>query len=93
MADLLAPELAAGLITDDELSAMVGSPRTRRKYVRSIKHADGKQAGKAARHVLDAELDLADALTGAQGETNDEVEFAKSELVRVRAIYDVALSG
>ena len=83
MSELLAPEVASGLITDDELTAMVGSPRDRRHYVHGVKKEYGKEAGRAARHVLDAELDLAEALGQSDGAASDDVDHARTELQRM----------
>ena len=89
MRGLLAPEVTAGLVTDDEITAMVGSPRDRRRYVRAVAAESGKSAGKAARHVLDAELDLADALASSRGDSKaDDVQNARAELVRLRGQLD-----
>jgi RsiW-degrading membrane proteinase PrsW (M82 family) len=94
MRDLLAPEVDAGLVTDDEITAMVGSPRDRRHYVRGVAAESGKAAGKAARHVLDAELDLADALAASKGDADaPEVADARSELVRLRGVLDEELGA
>jgi RsiW-degrading membrane proteinase PrsW (M82 family) len=84
MGDLLAPDVDSGLITDDELTAMVGSRHDRHIYVKSLRHSHGKQAGKSARHVLDAELDLAEALGDGRGQDTEEVAHARSELTRLR---------
>ena len=86
MAELLAPEVEAGLVSDEQLSVMVGSVRDRRRYVSSVKDSAGNQAGKAARYVLDAQLDLADALGHSRGTNSEDVEQARSELVRLQGL-------
>lgn len=94
MRDLLAPEVDAGLVTDDEITAMVCSPRDRHRYVRAIAAESGKAAGKAARHVLTAELDLADALASNRGDdTADEVLDARTELARLRTQLDESVTA
>jgi VIT1/CCC1 family predicted Fe2+/Mn2+ transporter len=93
MSELLAPEVASGLITDDELTAMVGSPRDRRHYVHAAKKEHGKAAGKATRHVLDAELDLAEALGQSDGTESDDVDHARVELQRLRLDLDATLAA
>lgn len=93
MANLLAPEVAEGLITDEELTAMVGSPRDRRHLVKAVSEEHGKDAGKAARHVLDAELDLAEALGDSEGGASDEVDHARSEVQRLRGDLDTLTSA
>jgi len=93
ISDLLSPEVDAGLVTDEELTAMTGSPKDRRAYVKSARHEHGKEAGKATRHVLDAELDLVEALGDSRGQDSDEVAHARSELVRLRAELDAATTG
>lgn len=84
--DLLAPEMDAGLVTADEIDLLAGTPHERRKHVHDIRRRHGRQAGKAARHVLDAELDLMDVVCRSRGETNDEVRHAESEIARLRAV-------
>lgn len=84
--DLLAPEFESGLVTADEVDVLAGSPHDRRKFVRAVRSDQGKAAGKATRHVLDAELDLMDALCRSHGESTDEVEHAESEIARLRSL-------
>jgi len=93
MSDLLAPEVAAGLITDDELTAMVGSLRDRRHLVHTAKRERGGDAGKAQRRVLDAELDLVEALGHSAGADSDDVAHARSELQRLRVNLEAALNA
>ena len=62
MRDLLAPEMASGLITDAELDALVGIPHDRRKLAHELAGGQGRAGRKAAKHVLHAEMDLAEAL-------------------------------
>jgi RsiW-degrading membrane proteinase PrsW (M82 family) len=93
MGELLAPEVDSGLITDDELTAMVGSRSDRHVYVKTVRQSHGKQAGKTARHVLDAELDLAEALGDSRGQDSNEVAHARSELTRLRGELTSTTTG
>lgn len=81
MRDILAPEVTAGVITDEELEAAVGGRKDRRHYVKSQK---GMKAERATRHVLDATHDLADQLAVGHGASTPGVEFARSEIARLR---------
>jgi hypothetical protein len=71
---------------------MVGSPRDRRHYVHAAKKEHGKAAGKATRHVLNAELDLAEALGDCDGTESEEVDDARSELERLRGELATAIA-
>lgn len=82
MHDLLAPEAAQGTLTDDELGALAGSARDRRKFVRAHK-GRRKQAG--ARHLLSLGADLAEAIVVSQGRQTDAVESVRHELADARA--------
>jgi hypothetical protein len=86
------PEVAGRLIIEGELTAMVGSPRDRRHYVHAAKKEHGEVAGQATRHVLDAELDLAEALGQSDGTESEEVDDARSELERLRLDLDATLA-
>jgi len=92
MHDLLAPELASGLIEDAELDALVGTPHDRRKLAHEMAGGHGRAGRKAAKHVLDAEMDLAEALAESHGTESDDVAEARSELQRLRSDYS-ALVG
>ena len=81
MRDILAPEVAAGVITEAELDAAVGSRKARRRYVKDQK---GHTAERSTRHVLDATHDLADRLALSRGATTPHVEFARAEIARLR---------
>lgn len=92
MHDLLAPELASGLITDAELDALVGTPHDRRKLAHEMAGGHGRAGRKAAKHVLHAEMDLAEALAESHGTDSDDVAHARNELQRFRSEYS-ALVG
>lgn len=84
--DLLAPEIEADLVTVEETELLAGSSHERRKHVHHVRHQHGRKAGKAARHLLDAELDLMDVVCRSHGETNDDVRYAQSEVARLRVV-------
>jgi RsiW-degrading membrane proteinase PrsW (M82 family) len=81
MRDLLAPEVAAGVLTADEADAAAGPRKTRRAFVKS---ADGHAARKAARHVVEAARDLADEIARAGGHDTDRVDHTRAEVARLR---------
>jgi protease PrsW len=80
MRDMLAPEVARGVITDAELTAAAGDRKARRRYLRSERGHRRRR-----RHVLDAVFDLAAELGRAGGATTDRVAFARDEVRRTRA--------
>ncbi|MBJ7481659.1 PrsW family intramembrane metalloprotease [Rhodococcus sp. (in: high G+C Gram-positive bacteria)] len=80
--DVLTPEVERGVITVDELTALCGDRKARKTFRKSAaSHADGKRNG----YVLEAAADLADALAQARGTESDRVEFARSEVNRIRS--------
>ncbi|UGT62225.1 PrsW family intramembrane metalloprotease [Nocardia asteroides] len=81
LAEILAPEVAAGAVTSEEALAACGNARARRAFRRS----GGTRAGRARQgHVLDAVDDLADALAAEHGAAAPRVEFARAEVARLR---------
>lgn len=76
---VLAPEVAAGLITADEVDAVVGSRRTRRRYVKA---ANGRSERRRRRTLLTAILDLAQALP--HGDEPEHIAFTRHEIARLR---------
>ena len=93
MRDLLAPEMASGLITDTELDALVGTPHDRRKLAHEMAGGHGRAGKKAAKHVLHAEMDLAEALAESHGEESDDVAHARDELQRLRSAYSALVAA
>jgi RsiW-degrading membrane proteinase PrsW (M82 family) len=83
MHDLLAPEVAAGVLTDDEVRALAGSRHAERKHLKTI---HGHHPRKVARHVLEAGHDLAAAIATSGGPDTDAARHARAEVVRVRAL-------
>ncbi len=82
MRDILAPEVAAGHVTTEEIDAAAGRRKARRAFVRST---HGHRAHKHARHVLEAVIDLAHELAASGGGDTPSVQHARSEVVRLRA--------
>lgn len=81
MRDVLAPEVGDGTMTDDELVAVSGAWKQRRRFRRAGGVKDRRRRG----HRLEAAHDLADELGAARGEETDRVRFARSELERFAA--------
>jgi hypothetical protein len=82
MHDIMAPEVARGVVTEAELQAICGDRKTRRKFRKS--GTDRRERNRRG-YVLDAEFDLADELASARGADTDRVEFARNEVARIRA--------
>lgn len=76
--DVLAPEVENGTLTEDELAAVSGSWKQRRRFRRHGGIGDRRRRG----HRLQAAHDLADELAKAQAQDTDRVQFARSELAR-----------
>ncbi|UJC80323.1 protease PrsW [Rhodococcus erythropolis] len=80
--DVLTPEVERSVITVDELTALCGDRKARKTFRKSAaSHADRRRNG----YVLEAAADLADALAQARGTESDRVEFARSEVNRIRS--------
>ena len=75
---LLAGEVDRGVITAEELNAVVGSRKDRKHYVKSQPHH------RRAKHVLEATGDLADEIAKAYAVDTPEVDHARAEIARVR---------
>lgn len=82
MRDILAPEVAAGHITSEEIDAAAGRRKTRKAFE---KGTHGHRAHKHARHVLEAVIDLAHELAASGGKETPAVQYARAEVVRLRA--------
>lgn len=78
MHELMAPEVALGVVTPAELDALAGSRSTRRSYLRSQRNR------RAAEHVLDAETQLAHQIARDGGADTAEVQRAREAVARVR---------
>jgi len=81
MHDILAPEVARGTVTEAELDAVAGRHKDRRVFVKSN---HGHKSHAQAKHVLAAATDLGEQLAASRGEDTPAVQFARSEVTRVR---------
>ena len=81
MVDMLAPEVSRGVVTQAEVAAAAGSRKDRRRY---RKVGSGLGHRHRNRNVLDAVFDLAHELGEARGASGDRVQFARSEVIRLR---------
>lgn len=81
MRDILAPEVAAGVLSHDELDALTGDRKARRRFRRT---GDSRSDRTRQRHLLEAASDLADELGSAKGLDTDRVRFARDEVARLR---------
>lgn len=82
MRELMALEVVDGVLTDEELTALAGSSKERKSYVKS---SSGRDEHRRSKQILAAAGDLAGALARANGESTPEVQFARSEIARLRA--------
>lgn len=76
--DVLAPEVENGTMTEDELAAVSGNWKQRRRFRRH----DGIGDRRRRAHRLEAAHDLANELATSHGEETDRVRFARSEVAR-----------
>ncbi len=81
LAEILAPEVAAGFVTSEESAAACGNAKARRAFRRA-----GRDRAERGRHgyVLEAVCDLADALATDRGAETPRVAFARAEVSRLR---------
>ena len=79
--DVLGPEVATGVVTDEEVTADVD--RHARKHYR--KAAPDRQARRARKHLGQAILDLAHDIAAAKDAGTPAVEHSRSEVARLRA--------
>ena len=77
MRDIMAPEVAAGTITEPELDALTGHRKERRRALK----AGGRRREK---HVLEAARDLAQDLAAGDGEDTPDVMHSRAEIARLR---------
>lgn len=80
--DILAPEVARGVVSAEELQAVCGDRKARRRFRKSA--ADRRERHRRG-YVLDAEFDLADEIASAHGADTERVVFARNEVARIRA--------
>ena len=81
MRAVLAPEVEDGTITAEELDAVSGSWRARRRYRTS---AASRADRRRRRHRLAATRDLADEIAAGRGAETERVAYARAELARLR---------
>ncbi|MGA9873006.1 MAG: PrsW family intramembrane metalloprotease [Rhodococcus sp. (in: high G+C Gram-positive bacteria)] len=79
--DILAPEAADGVLGGDELAAITGDAKHRRMF---RKAQGGRSAVRREKWVTAAASDLADQIALARGLDTAAVQFARSEVVRLR---------
>ncbi len=79
--DILAPEAAGGVLGEEELNAITGDAKQRRHF---RKEQGGRAAVRREKWVTAAAGDLADQIALARGQDTPAVEFARSEVVRLR---------
>jgi protease PrsW len=84
MRDILAPEVTAGHghVTSEEIDAAAGRRKTRKAFEKAT---HGHRAHQHARHVLEAVTDLAHELAATGGKETPSVQYARTEVVRLRA--------
>ncbi|KQW49079.1 hypothetical protein ASC77_10265 [Nocardioides sp. Root1257] len=80
--DILAPEIAAGTVTSEEVEAVVD--RVERK--RFTKAAPSHRAKKARKHLRRAILDLTHDVAEADGADTPKVQHARAEVARIRTL-------
>jgi protease PrsW len=78
MRELLAPEVALGVVTQAELDALAGSRSTLRKYIRA------QREPRTAKHVTDAEAELARQIARDDGAETAAVQSARKAVARAR---------
>jgi protease PrsW len=83
---LLAPDAKAGTITADELAALTGRRKDRKHYLKRIRHEHGRAAARHARHVLDAETELAATIAATDDHDGRDAQDARAELARIRTL-------
>jgi len=83
---LLADDLQSGTVTEEELAYLTGTLHDRRKHLRGIKHAEGKEAAKRAEWVMEAQNSLAAAIARTEDPHSPDAEAARAEVARLRAL-------
>jgi RsiW-degrading membrane proteinase PrsW (M82 family) len=79
---VLAPEVASGVLAEAELNAIAGNRKARRSYRKSLRPRAARRKG---RQVLQAGYDLAQELARSRGAETPAVQFARSEIGRIRS--------
>ncbi|MGX1809264.1 PrsW family intramembrane metalloprotease [Nocardia sp. NPDC055321] len=81
LARILAPEVAHGTLTDVEAAAACADAKGRKRFRKNAPDRSGRRRNA---HLLEAIYDLADALATDHGGETPRVEFARSEVARIR---------
>lgn len=81
MHDLMEPEVLRGTITEDELDALAGTHHQRKQFIKSGK---GHKSHVHAKHVVAAATDLGRHVAESGGADTADVQFARTEVARVR---------
>jgi protease PrsW len=82
MRQVMAPEVVSGSVSQADVDALAGTRKERKAYLRSGKgHADHARA----KHVLHAVDDLGRQLAVDGGADTERVQFARSEIARVKS--------
>ena len=83
---LLTPDAEAGAITADELAALSGRRKDRKHYLKIVRKHHGRPAARHARHILDAETELAATIAATDAPGGRDAQDARAELARIRAL-------
>lgn len=78
--DILAPEVASGVLEQSELDAITNR-KARRQFVRA---GHGRRERRHRKGLLRAAMDLCQGLSAAKGSSSAEVEHARAEILRLR---------
>lgn len=81
MRAVMAPEAANEVITTEELGTLSGDRKARRAY---RKAGHGVSEKRRRRHLLEAAHDLAEELAGSGGRDTARVQYARTEISRLR---------
>ncbi|MFE7423679.1 hypothetical protein [Rhodococcus sp. NPDC057529] len=81
MREVLAPEVADGVVTEEEIDTLAGDRKARRTY---RKRGESRADRRRRDHVLEAVHDLADQLAESGGRDTGTVAFARQEVMRLR---------
>jgi hypothetical protein len=81
MHELMEPEVALGVITENELAALSGTRKQRKAYIKSAK---GHRNHRTAKHVIDAATDLGLQIARDRDADTPAITHARSEVARLR---------
>ena len=83
---LLAPEVTRGVVVPAELDAITGRRKTLERYVKNVRHQQGRQAGRNAKNLLHAQIELAADLAATGSETSPEVVRLREAMTAGRGV-------